>query len=289
MTRFIPINTGSPQPPGYAVGPVDSPWDVLIAAREAGDNLSGDSWYERSRAYNAHDRIVGGLSGAPDLHPATVTPEVLQRWIEATARDRVDAMLLHVTLEILLAYAVRMGLRQGEPTPSIPASAPKDSVADGCAADRGAPARKRRHTDAHSTGRCGTTTSSASEVMKLTESVFGPRNGWSVVTQGVVTGAWYQGLHPKTQAEFILRCKNIAVAFDEDHAFWPSTIQPEDMLAWIDQQSRNDNVSASYHVAFTRLLSSIDANDWRLAVLSPSLSDLWPGRTGRPGDDCETD
>lgn len=285
MTQSIPINCSGLRPPGpaCAVDPVDGPWESLISAREADENFVAESFFERSRAYDAHDRIIVGMDKVPGYHPATVTPDGLQAWIKTIARDDKDAMVLCTALDILLSYAVRLGVRHGDPTPKVRAPRqPRRFSLNAPPKSPAMPLHKRPHARSHRA-----TPPSASDAVAVMEAVFGPRNGWSVVTQGLVCSDWYEGLSPKTQTAFVLRCKNIAVAFHDNQALWPRGIQPEEIVDWIDQQTKNDNVAAGYYVAFSRLLACLDAHDWRLAVLSPPLADLWAERANSAGDDSE--
>jgi len=285
MTEPVPINP-KPDAPAQCVCIIDprvDPWEVLVDEREAGETFSARSWAERSGDYATHDRIVVGLGGAPQFHPAAVTPHVLNTWIHISARDEGEARKLRSTLEMLLVQAWVLGWRDSYASTRIPDPALKPGWADLDEARADDEDGDQDDVDALAPQSPVT----ADQAMDVMEDVFGPRNGWSVTTQGLVERGWYQGLDPKTQSAFILRCKNIAVAFDQDRARGPRAIQPEEIVAWINQQSKNDNVAAGYYVAFSRLLGSIDKADWRLKVLSPSFSQLWSDCEDTTGDNGE--
>ena len=284
MKTAIPIHPvpSSPAAQGCAVNPIDGPWDLLIDASEAGETFSKETAYHHARIYDAHDRITVGLGNSARHHPSTVSPAALHSWILDVARDEYDAMDLHSALENLLVCAVRLGLRADDPTQWIPCPWATSADTNGECTNE-APITQEPLIK----GSERSLELNASEVMALTEATFGPRNGWSVLTQGLVLGDWYQSLTPDTQAAFILRCKNIAVAFNEDSGFWPSTINPDDITDWIDEQTKTDSVAAGYYVAFSRLLRSINPTDWRLSALSPSLETLWSDGDSDVGDDSE--
>ena len=108
---------------------------------------------------------------------------------------------------------------------------------------------------------------------------YGPDNAWSALAHFLARTPWSQRLDPRTQSAFGLRCRNIAVAFEADSLASPGEISSGQIEAWISTQSRNDNVVASYHIVFGRLLRAARLQGQRPADIEGLRRLL---RTARP-------
>ncbi len=97
---------------GGAEQPADA-WEALIGVCEAREEFAAQNWADRAKTYAIHDRILVGLRGVAQFHPATASAAALLGWAWASARDDRDAVAISAALSMLLIIAVRMRLRAG--------------------------------------------------------------------------------------------------------------------------------------------------------------------------------